>query len=110
MELKELSPKCLKIRHCPTGYDTTTMCNSWFFQDLVYSEPLPVTLILSLIIVIICSLIRESVDSLCRDGADTPIVRVLTKALETLERSCSKPFRAPSYPIPAIVYPTIPPK
>ena len=24
--------------------------------------------------------IRESVDSLCRDGADTPIVRVYTKA------------------------------
>ena len=24
--------------------------------------------------------IRESVDSLCRDGADTPIVRVHTKA------------------------------
>ena len=25
-------------------------------------------------------IIRESVDSLCRDGADTPIVRVHTKA------------------------------
>ena len=45
--------------------------------------------------------IRESIDSLCRDGADTPIVRVHTKALETLKRSRSKPFRAPSYPIPA---------
>ena len=54
--------------------------------------------------------IRELVDSLGRDGADTPIVRVHTNALETLERSRSKPFRAPSYPIPAFVYPTMPPK
>ena len=54
--------------------------------------------------------IRESVDSLCRDGADTPIVRVHTKALLTLKRSFSRHFRVPSYPIPVFVYPTIPPK
>ena len=36
--------------------------------------------------------IRESVDSLCRDGADTPIVRVHRKAFLTRERSRSKPF------------------
>ena len=54
--------------------------------------------------------IRESVDSLCRDGVDTPIVRVHTKNLESFKRSRSKPFRTPSYPIPAFLYPTIPPK
>ena len=54
--------------------------------------------------------IRESVDSLCRDGADTPIVRVHRKAFLTRERSHSKPFWAPSYSIPVVLYPTIPPK
>ena len=38
-----------------------------------------------------------------------PIVRVHMKALETHERSRSKLFRAPSYPTPVFVYPTIPP-
>jgi len=55
-------------------------------------------------------IIRESVDSLCRDGADTPIVRVHRKAFLTRERSRSKPFWAPSYSIPVVLYPTIPPK
>ena len=55
-------------------------------------------------------IIRESVDSLCRDGADTPIVRVHRKAFLTRERSRSKPFWAPSYSIPVVRYPTIPPK
>ena len=41
-------------------------------------------------------IIRESVDSLCRDGADTPIVCVHRKAFLTRERSRSKPFWAPS--------------
>ena len=54
--------------------------------------------------------IRESVDSLCRDGADTPIVRVHRKAFLTRERSRSKPFWAPNYSIPVVLYPTIPPK
>ena len=54
--------------------------------------------------------IRESVDSLCRDGADTPIVRVHRKAFLTRERSRSKPFWAPSYSIPVVLYTTIPPK
>ena len=57
-----------------------------------------------------CTIIRESVDSLCRDGADTPIVRVHRKAFLTRERSRSKPFWAPSYSIPVVLYPTIPPK
>ena len=52
--------------------------------------------------------IRESVDSLCRDGADTPIVRVHRKAFLTRERSRSKPVWAPSYSSPAFLYPTIP--
>ena len=56
------------------------------------------------------SIIRESVDSLCRDGADTPIVCVHWKAFLTSERSCSKPFWAPSYPILTFLYPTISPK
>ena len=56
------------------------------------------------------SCIRESVDSLCRDGADTPIVRVHRKAFLTRERSRSKPFWAPSYSIPVVRYPTIPPR
>ena len=60
-------------------------------------------------IYIILDIIRESVDSLCRDGADTPIVRVHRKAFLTRERSRSKPFWAPSYSIPAFIYPTIPP-
>ena len=54
--------------------------------------------------------IRESVDSLCRDGADTPIVRVHRKAFLTRERSRSKPFWAPRYSIPVVRYPKIPPK
>ena len=58
---------------------------------------------------IVCN-IRESVDSLCRDGADLPIVRVHRKAFLTRERSRSKPFCAPSYSIPAFLYPKIPPK
>ena len=52
--------------------------------------------------------IRESVDSLCRDGADMPIVRVHRKAFLICERSRSKPFWAPSYSIPVVLYPTIP--
>ena len=36
--------------------------------------------------------IRESVDSLCRDGSGSPIVCVRWKAVLTRERSCSKPF------------------
>ena len=55
-------------------------------------------------------IIRETVDSLCRDGADTPIARVHRKAFLTRERSRSKPFWAPSYSIPAFLYPKIPPK
>ena len=43
------------------------------------------------------SFIRESVDSVCRDDADTPIVRVLWKAFLTHECSYSKPFWASSY-------------
>ena len=54
--------------------------------------------------------IRESVDSLCRDGADTPIVCVHRKAFLTRERSRSKPFWAPSYSIQVVLYPKIPPK
>jgi len=54
--------------------------------------------------------IGESVDSLRRDGTDTPIVRVHTKAFKTRERSRSKPFWALSYPIPTFFYPTIPAK
>ena len=38
--------------------------------------------------------IRESVDSLCRDGADTPIVRVHWKAFLTREYSRFKHFSA----------------
>ena len=56
------------------------------------------------------TVIRESVDSLCRDGADTSIVRVHRKAFLTRERSRSKPFWAPSYSIPVVRYPTIPPR
>ena len=54
--------------------------------------------------------LSESVDSLCRDGADPPIVRVHRKAFLTRECSRSKPFCAPSYSIPAFLYPKIPPK
>ena len=56
------------------------------------------------------TIIRESVDSLCRDGTNTPIVRVHTKAFQTHERSHSKPFWALSYPILTFFYQTIPPK
>ena len=55
--------------------------------------------------VCLCTCTRESVDSLCRDGADTHIVRVLRKVF--LTRKHSKPFWAPSYSIPAFLYPTI---
>ena len=58
-----------------------------------------------------CSLlIRESVDSLCRDGADTPIVRVHWKAFLTREYSRFKPFSAREWPIRPLLYPTIPHK
>ena len=53
-------------------------------------------------------IIRESVDSLCRDGAGPPIVCVHWKSVLTRERSCSKPFWTPSYPIPTFLYPMIP--
>ena len=54
--------------------------------------------------------IRESVDSLCRDGSGPPIVCVHWKAVLTRERSCSKPFWTPSYPIRMFLYSMIPPK
>ena len=54
--------------------------------------------------------IRESVDSLCRDGANTPIVCVHWKTISTREHSCSKLFWPPSYPTPAFLYPKIHPK
>ena len=54
--------------------------------------------------------IRESVDSLCRDGAGPPIVCVHWKSVLTRERSCSKPFCTPSCPIPTFLYPMIPPR
>ena len=47
---------------------------------------------------VVYNYIRELVDSLCRDGADTPIVCVHWKAFLTRERSCSKPFWAPRTP------------
>ena len=55
-------------------------------------------------------IIRESVDSLCRDGADTPIVRVHWKAFLTREYSRFKPFSAREWPIRPLLYPTIPHK
>ena len=54
--------------------------------------------------------IRESVDSQCRDGADTPIVRVHWKAFLTREYSRSKPFSSREWPIQPLLYPTIPHK
>ena len=54
--------------------------------------------------------IRESVDSLCRDDADTPIVRVHWKAFLTREYSRFKPFSAREWPIRPLLYPTIPHK
>ena len=54
--------------------------------------------------------IRESVDSLCRDGSGPPIVCVHWKAVLTRERSRSKPFWTPSYPIRTFLYSMIPPK
>ena len=54
--------------------------------------------------------VRESVNSLCRDGAGPPIVCVHWKAVLTRERSCSKPFWTRSYPIPTFLYPMIPPR
>ena len=65
-------------------------------------------LVVSISCYLIC--IRELVDSLCRDGADTPIVRVQRKTFLTRKRSHPKPFWAPGYSIPAFLYPTIPPK
>ena len=70
----------------------------------------PTTITLRIMCTRVNKIIRESVDSLCRDGADTPMVRVHRKAFLTCERSCSKPFWAPSYSIPVVVYPKIPPK
>ena len=55
-------------------------------------------------------IIRESVDSLCRDGSHPRIVCVHWKAFLTRERLCSKRFWAPSYTIPTFLYPTVPPK
>ena len=52
--------------------------------------------------------IRESVDSLCRDGANMPIVHVHWKTYSTCQGSHSKFFWAPSYPIPIFPYPTTP--
>ena len=54
--------------------------------------------------------IRESVDSLRRDGADTPIVRVHWKAFLTREYSRFKLFSARKWPIQLLLYPTIPHK
>ena len=55
-------------------------------------------------------IIRESVDSLCRDGSGPPMVCVHWKAVLTRERSRSKPFWTPSYPIRTFLYSMIPPK
>ena len=49
--------------------------------------------------------IRESVDSLCRDGADTLIGCVDWKAFLTGEHSCSEPFWALSTAIPMFLLP-----
>ena len=54
--------------------------------------------------------IRESVDSLCRDGADTPIVRIHWKAFLTREYLRFKPFSACEWPIQPLLYPMIPHK
>ena len=54
--------------------------------------------------------IRESVDSVCRDGAGPPIVCVHWKAVLTCEHSCSKPFWTPSYPIRTFLHSIIAPK
>ena len=43
-------------------------------------------------LVVVC--IRESVDSLCRDGSNIPIVRVHWKTFLTREHSRFKPFSA----------------
>ena len=68
-------------------------------------------MILLHVAVLRCSLcIRESVDSLCRDGTDTPIVCVHTKAFETHEHSRSKRFWALSCSISMFFYRTISPK
>ena len=42
-------------------------------------------------------ILSESVDSLCRDGANMPIVCVHCKSFITCECSFSTPFWAPSY-------------
>ena len=55
-------------------------------------------------------IIRESVDSLCRDDARPPIMCIHWKSVLTRERSCSKPFWTPSYPIPMFLYPMTPPR
>ena len=54
--------------------------------------------------------VRESVDSLCRDGTSPPIVCVHWKAILTPEHLCSKPFWTPSYLVPTFLYPMVPPK
>ena len=53
---------------------------------------------------------REMVDSLCRDGADMPIVCTHRKTFSTCKHLHSKPFWAPSCPIPPFLYPTITPQ
>ena len=53
-------------------------------------------------------LIRELVDSLCRDDADTPIIHGHWKAFISCKLSCSKPCWAPIYLNPAFLYPVIP--
>ena len=72
-----------------------------------------ILLVLYCLLFVYCVLyciIRESVDSLCRDGADTPIVRVHWKAFLTREYSRFKPFSAREWPIQPLLYPTIPHK
>ena len=62
-----------------------------FIQDFMLGGegifPLSISCIYNLLVHI-----RESVDSLCRDGSGPPIVCVHWKAVLTCERSCSKPF------------------
>ena len=64
----------------------------------------------SISLILDTAIVRESVDSLCRDGADTPIVRVHWKAFLTREYSRFKPFSAREWPIRPLLYPTIPHK
>ena len=76
---------------------------------ILKSAPVTVGLLLQKEIVDIEG-VSESVDSLCRDGADTPIVRVHWKAFLTREYSRFKPFSAREWPIQPILYPMIPHK